>query len=149
MNDYIIDNDIKGEVYSNANGKLFLNDLTTGLYLIKQKNAPKGYIEIVPFLVSMPYKLGDNWIYDVDATPKMSPLEQQTIKPEPTTEAETKGEKPTEPVKPEKQENAEKPETNNEEIGTGDRTSIMLYVMPMCVALAVAGICVTKKKIMN
>jgi len=45
--------------------------LPQGLYLVVQTKASHGYEAIKPFLVSIPMPDGDNWIYDVDATPKV------------------------------------------------------------------------------
>ena len=48
-----------------------ITKLPQGLYLVVQTEASHGYEAIKPFLVSIPMPDGDNWIYDVDATPKV------------------------------------------------------------------------------
>lgn len=58
-------------------------DLETGLYLLAQKQAPAGYEEIHPFLISVPAKEDGVYQYDVDASPKVALSPAQT-EPEPT-----------------------------------------------------------------
>lgn len=54
-----------------SNGVASASDLSLGLYLIVQKEAPDGYSNIEPFVVSVPQHDADgNYIYKVDATPK-------------------------------------------------------------------------------
>ena len=57
--------DVNEEGYAN------ITKLPQGLYLVVQTEASHGYEAIKPFLVSIPLPDGDNWIYDVDATPKV------------------------------------------------------------------------------
>ena len=57
--------DVNEEGYAN------ITKLPQGLYLVVQTEASHGYEAIKPFLVSIPLRDGDNWIYDVDATPKV------------------------------------------------------------------------------
>lgn len=57
-----------------SDGKAVFSDLTPGLYLLKQSKAADGYEAVSSFLVSVPQKEGDSWIYDVDASPKMETL---------------------------------------------------------------------------
>lgn len=57
--------DVNEEGYAN------ITKLPQGLYLVVQTEASHGYEAIKPFLVSIPMPDGDNWIYDVDATPKV------------------------------------------------------------------------------
>ena len=53
----------------NEEGYADITKLPQGLYLVVQTEASHGYEAIKPFLVSIPMPVGDNWIYDVDATP--------------------------------------------------------------------------------
>ena len=55
----------------NEEGYANITKLPQGLYLVVQTEASHGYEAIKPFLVSIPMPDGDNWIYDVDATPKV------------------------------------------------------------------------------
>ena len=63
-----------------GNGYVRFAGLQAGLYLIVQPKAAEGYQRITPFLVSIPMIAGENCIYDVDASPKISPIPE---KPEP------------------------------------------------------------------
>lgn len=59
-------------VTADADGKIYFPDLSEGLYLIVDDTAPKPYVKVDPFLVSVPFAGADGeWIYEVDATPKM------------------------------------------------------------------------------
>ena len=55
---------------TDSNGVVKFNDLTLGLYLVKQTNEVKGYSSIDSFLVAMPKEENFVWIYDVKAKPK-------------------------------------------------------------------------------
>ena len=83
------------------------DNLDLGLYLVVQTGSVNGYYPISPFLVSVPMT-GENgrlWIYDVEASPKVS------IRPwTPTPPG-----KPDEPGKPEEPEKPEKPEQPSED----------------------------------
>ena len=60
-----------------SDGKAVFSDLTPGLYLLKQTKAADGYEKVSSFLVSVPQKDGESWIYDVDASPKMETLSEK------------------------------------------------------------------------
>ncbi len=60
-----------------------------GLYLLVQTEPAGGYNKVNPFLVSLPGRQEDTYIYDVDASPKVS------LEPAPTEPAQ-----PTEPTVP-------------------------------------------------
>lgn len=70
-----------------SKGTAVFKDLTPGLYLVVQKTAASGYGKASPFLVSLPYLDGEEYVYDVKADPKTE-LEP-TVKPTgaPPTEA--------------------------------------------------------------
>ena len=55
-------------------GKIAFEVLRPGLYLLVQNKAPKGYYRVQPFLVSLPMPQKNGYTYDVDASPKVSPL---------------------------------------------------------------------------
>lgn len=68
-------------------GKALFGDLPVGLYMVKQDGfAKKEYFtEIAPFLVSMPMTQGNEWVYAIDASPKVNTKPKPTATPEPTT----------------------------------------------------------------
>lgn len=146
---YALDNGIDGNTYNNTDGKIEIDDLTAGLYLICQETESEGYFAIVPFLVSMPYYMDGKWIYDVDASPKLSPVNQKTIIPEPTTEVETKTETETktEP-KTEKESKTQNSASVIKPEGTytGDEAPVMIYAYLMCIAMLLGGISFVGKK---
>ena len=49
-------------------------NLKPGLYLLVQKKAAKGFEPAAPFLVTLPMMIGETYIYQVDASPKVSPV---------------------------------------------------------------------------
>lgn len=53
-----------------ADGSVSFTGMKTGLYLIVQESATEGYHDVSPFLVSIPMQSGEEWVYDVDASPK-------------------------------------------------------------------------------
>lgn len=65
----------------NKEGRVTLDRLQTGLYLIIQSEAAKGYEVLNPFLVSVPVMEEGEYVYDVDAHGK---FELKTVPPEPT-----------------------------------------------------------------
>ena len=78
-------------------GKVVLDDLTPGLYLVLQTDTQvsQGFAPIRPFLISLPRWVEDHYVYNITAAPKV-PLE--TIPTEPTEPPAT--EPPTEPPEP-------------------------------------------------
>lgn len=66
------------------NGQVVFDDLELGLYLLIQKKAAPGYAAIAPFLVSVPARQEGSYLYDVNASPKVS-LEPKPTEP-PTTQ---------------------------------------------------------------
>ena len=80
--EYVFANRIDGVTKTiDANGKVCFENLELGLYLLMQRDAAEGYFEAAPFLVSVPMNGEEDWIYDVDASPKVD-LDKE---PEPTT----------------------------------------------------------------
>ena len=73
--------DVNEEGYAN------ITKLPQGLYLVVQTEASHGYEAIKPFLVSIPMPDGDNWIYDVDATPKVGATIPEQPDPPPPPQA--------------------------------------------------------------
>ena len=60
-----------------SNGKARFDALEPGLYLIVQKKAAKGFEKASPFLVSLPMAVGESYLYQVDASPKVSLLREE------------------------------------------------------------------------
>ena len=94
--------DVNEEGYAN------ITKLPQGLYLVVQTEASHGYEAIKPFLVSIPMPDGDNWIYDVDATPKVGApdLPEQPDNPDTPVSPGT----PDNPVSPDSPDNPVSPE---------------------------------------
>lgn len=67
---------------TDANGLVTFSDIETGLYLVLQTKITNGYYAMDPFLVSVPMTIANEWVYDVDASPK---LEVNTDEPDPET----------------------------------------------------------------
>lgn len=89
-------------------GTVKFSGLKAGLYLVVNSRAARRYYKVNPFLVSAPMKQDGNWIYEVDASPKM-----ETAKPdEPDDSDNDEPEKPTKPSKPETPTTAEVPTTS-------------------------------------
>lgn len=63
-------------------GKVTFTDLELGLYLVVQTTAAPGYSKVEPFVVSVPGRANDRYVYDVDATPKMDVEPKPTQPPE-------------------------------------------------------------------
>ena len=63
-------------------GKTSFPELPVGLYLIWQdeKDATEGFSPIQPFLISIPRRVGDQYIQDIVAKPKV-PLESEPTEP--------------------------------------------------------------------
>ncbi len=52
-------------------GTVKFNNLACGIYLVVQTQESEIYESIEPFLVSVPFAEGDEWVYAVDAEPKV------------------------------------------------------------------------------
>lgn len=92
---FVLEHDLEGTLQKiGESGKVSFGDLELGLYLVIQQEAAEGFKEIAPFLVSLPGMKDGIYIYEVDASPKLSLILTPTEPPtEPTTE-------PTEPPPP-------------------------------------------------
>lgn len=88
-----------------SDGKVHFRNLQMGLYLVVQTQAVSGYEPFASFLVTIPIKDGQNWNYDVDASPKMELISKHDITPPPTPEPDTERLTP----KPNPQLDTEKP----------------------------------------
>lgn len=81
---YALDYEIKGrEIAVGKDAELVIADLPAGLYLVSQVKPAEGYSSFRPFLVSVPTMEDGDYIFDVDATPKIE-LEKETTPTPPT-----------------------------------------------------------------
>ena len=85
--------------------------LPQGLYLVMQTEASHGYEAIKPFLVSIPLPDGDNWVYDVDATPKVGATIPETPEIPDTPDVPDVPETPDTPDTPDTPEQPDTPDT--------------------------------------
>lgn len=97
--------DVNEEGYAN------ITKLPQGLYLVVQTEASHGYEAIKPFLVSIPLPDGDNWIYDVDATPKVGATIPETPDTPDTPDVPDTPDTPDTPDLPEQPDNPVSPGT--------------------------------------
>lgn len=83
--DYAAENKIAGEEQQiSGDGSIRFAELEPGLYLLVQSQPREGMSSVLPFLVSLPM-LGDGeYIYEVDASPKVELLPSTAPKPSPT-----------------------------------------------------------------
>lgn len=66
-------------------GHLCFEGLELGLYVMVQKEAADGFCGLQPFLVTVPVSENGAYVYDVDATPKLSLVPENTDPTEPPT----------------------------------------------------------------
>ena len=83
------------ELEIGPDGKALADQLDYGLYLVSQLEPFEGYTEIRPALISVPMEISSVWIFDVEASPKLEPLVEQTT--ETTEVTETTAPSTTEP----------------------------------------------------
>ena len=95
-------NHLTGEVLSpHDQGIVRFEGLEQGLYLIQQVDARADGYTVMPFLVTLPFRLNDSYIYDLDASAKTElekePTEPSTEPTGPSTEPTGPSTEPTEP----------------------------------------------------
>ena len=56
---------------TNVSGIVSFSELDLGLYLVTQSNQVDGYSDMDPFLVMIPQVYDNQWLYDIEATPKV------------------------------------------------------------------------------
>lgn len=66
-----------------AEGKIAYTDLELGVYLLIQEEAPMGYRKLRPFLVTVPEVVNEEYIYQVQAGPKIALEPEATPIPTP------------------------------------------------------------------
>ncbi|MCD7863030.1 MAG: hypothetical protein LUG61_05865 [Lachnospiraceae bacterium] len=87
-----------------SDGTVTFSGLSLGLYLVVQTTGSTGYYAVDPFVVSIPMTIDSQWVYEVNASPK---VETKPVTPE---EPEEPGE-PETPQEPETPEETQAPET--------------------------------------
>lgn len=84
LSDYVKYNPFLGTTVTIGNsGNAFFGNLSPGLYLVKQFDPAFGYYPVGDFLVSLPLHIGEEYLYDINATPKMELLKRTPIIPPP------------------------------------------------------------------
>ncbi len=63
-----------------TDGKVTFTGLKTGLYILIQKTPASGFNAVKPFVIGIPNNDNGNYVYDVDASPKIA-LETAPTKP--------------------------------------------------------------------
>lgn len=72
------------EIQIGEDGTAKVEDLQLGVWLLSQTEPFEGYETMLPALISIPMEINKEWIFDVEAVPKLEPLvEESTV---PTTE---------------------------------------------------------------
>lgn len=68
---YVSEHDIPSQqIVTDAQGNAICGNLPLGLYFVKQTGAVEGFAPCASFLVTIPYKTENGFLYDVDASPK-------------------------------------------------------------------------------
>lgn len=61
---------VEGQSKVTEDGKVTFDNLSLGLYLVRQTGGVEGYSKISPYLVMIPVSSDDKWVYEVKSTPK-------------------------------------------------------------------------------
>ena len=64
---------------TNKNGTAVCKDLALGLYFIRQTGAVEGFAPCTPFLVTVPNEKNDEYVYEVNASPKTEVVKLTSI----------------------------------------------------------------------
>ena len=64
-----------------ADGTALVEGLPCGVYLVSQMTPFEGFECMLPALISIPLEVAGEWILDVEATPKLEPLQVETTAP--------------------------------------------------------------------
>lgn len=84
LDTFVQDYGIEGrEVAVGDDAVLEIADLPPGLYLVDQMTPAKEYSPIRPFLVSVPSMVNGEYVFDVDATPKLELKKESPPPPNP------------------------------------------------------------------
>ncbi|MGN0405524.1 MAG: Cna B-type domain-containing protein [Bariatricus sp.] len=69
---YVLEYHLKGnEKKTNETGCVRFENLPLGIYLVVQAESVDGFSDCTPFFIALPSYINDEWIYEVDATPKV------------------------------------------------------------------------------
>jgi hypothetical protein len=79
------------KITTNAEGTALCDEIPLGLYFIKQTGAVEGFASCTPFIVTVPAKNADGYVYEINASPKteVARLASITIKKVWNTDAST------------------------------------------------------------
>ncbi len=81
LQDYAAEHEITGTTKPvGSDGNAVFENLELGLYLLVQNDAAEGYNKAVPFLIGVPDVQAGEYVYDVNAAPKVE-LEKETESP--------------------------------------------------------------------
>lgn len=97
-----------------SDGRVSFDDLELGLYLLVQYEAAYGYYKLNPFLVSVPQVDGEEYVYEVDASPKVEADDKPTPPPPPPESEPDESEPETEPDETETEPEESEPDTETE-----------------------------------
>lgn len=68
---YVTENTVPCQIIAtDAQGTAVCQELSLGLYFIKQTGSVEGFALSAPFLVTVPYETEEGFVYQVDASPK-------------------------------------------------------------------------------
>jgi len=85
--DYTAAKNVKGKTAKiDGNGRAFFDELELGLYLVIQEEAAPGFNAVSPFMIAVPGRQGDRYLYEVDGSPKLSLERAPTETTKPTTQ---------------------------------------------------------------
>lgn len=87
--EYAAENNFTGTIAENETGTVAFHDLVLGLYLIVQTEEADGDYAVSPFIVLVPLDVDDEWVYEVEASPKMGILTASPETPEEPDEPAT------------------------------------------------------------
>lgn len=111
LKDYANDQNLTGKTEAiGRDGRVEFAGLKVGLYLLVQEQAAPGYYKADPFLVTLPMTENGEYVYDVDASPKVEIVE----KPDPPDRPPHEPPPPDEPGPPDTPPPSEPPEEPNE-----------------------------------
>lgn len=80
---FVSENNISAiKATTDESGTAVCKDLALGLYFVKQTGAVEGFAPCTPFVVTVPFKSDDGYLYEVNASPKteVAKLTSITIK---------------------------------------------------------------------
>ena len=94
-----------------SDGTVTFDDLELGLYLVVQTKASAGYKAVNPFLVSLPLAEDGQWLYDVDASPKVGAYTPETPETPDTPSTPVSPDGPSTPATPDSPDAPNEPST--------------------------------------